>query len=269
MSQRLLLSVSFLLLFLMGCSGGKPIEQTQPMELRVMSYNIHHASPPSTKDSIDIAAIVNAISSQAPDLVALQEVDVNTRRSGTGNQAEMIAEKLGMYAYFGKAIDFNGGEYGTAILSRFPISDPITYLLPKIEGPGSESRVLATAKVQLPSGQSILFGSTHLDHRGDPASRLLQVTEILKIAEKEQLPMIVAGDLNAKPDSKEMKLLGTKFSLSCTDCPNTFPADEPDRSIDHIAFYPKGKMEVRAHRVVEEALASDHRPVFTLLRISE
>lgn len=232
-----------------------------------MTYNIHHANPPSQPDSIDIPAIVKAIASQKPDLVALQEVDVNTLRSGKGNQAQMIAQQLGMFSYFGKALDFNGGEFGTAILSKYPITDTITYLLPDVGGKGNEQRVVTTARVLLPSGESLIFGSTHLDHRGNPESRKLQVQEILEIVEEEKLPWILAGDLNAKPESEEMKLLGTKFGFSCTDCPNTFPAGSPDRIIDYIAFYPKNNMEPETHLVVEEAYASDHRPVFAVLQL--
>ena len=267
MSPRLFVFASSILLIFLSCSGGKLSQQSREKELRVMSYNIHHANPPSQQDSIDIPAIVRAIASQQPDLVALQEVDVNTGRSGKGNQAELIAEKLGMYAYFGKALDFDGGEFGTAILSRFPITETITYLLPDKGGKGNEQRILTTARIQLPSGKTIIFGSTHLDHRGDPESRMLQIKELLNLAEEENLPMIVAGDLNARPDSKEIQLLKTEFNLSCTDCPNTFPAEHPDRSIDYIA-YSKG-FETLSHMVIDEDYASDHRPVMVVLEMKD
>lgn len=263
MSPRHFLFASIFLLSLIGCSGGKTGKQSQVKELRVMSYNIHHANPPSQPDSIDIAAIVKAIASRDPDLVALQEVDVNTERSGQGNQAEMIAEKLGMFAYFGKAIDFGGGEFGTAILSRFPITDTTTYLLPDLGGRGSEQRILTTARVQLPLGKAIVFGSTHLDHRESPESRILQVKELLRLAQGEDLPIIVAGDLNARPGSEEIELLKTEFNLSCTECPNTFPAEDPDRIIDYIVH--TGEFEIVSHTVVEETYASDHRPVMAVL----
>lgn len=263
MYLRLLILLPLVLLTI-SCSSGKH-SKTASQKLRVMSYNIHHANPPLLKDSIDIPAIVRAIASQDPHLVALQEVDANTRRSGQGNQAEMIAEALGMQVYFGKALDFDGGEYGTAILSRFPISETITYLLPGLGGPGAEPRVLTTAKIHLPSGQQLIFGSTHLDHRGDPQSRLLQVREILALAEKDSLPWILAGDLNAKPDSEEMKLLESEFRFTCKECPGTFPGEAPDRVIDYIAV--RGKLEVVSHLVVDEPHASDHRPVFAVLRV--
>ena len=69
--------------------------------LRVLCYNIHHANPPSQPDSIDIGAIATVIRNQQPDLVALQELDVYTTRSGkTLHQAEELGRLTGMNAFF-------------------------------------------------------------------------------------------------------------------------------------------------------------------------
>jgi endonuclease/exonuclease/phosphatase family metal-dependent hydrolase len=113
---------------------------------------------------IDIPAIVKAIHSQHRDLVALQEIDVNTIRSGKEiNEPAAIAEALGMYFYFGKAIDYGNGGYGVAILSRFPLSETRTQWLSQKADPKTERRAIATARVTLPGGQQICFASTHLD----------------------------------------------------------------------------------------------------------
>src|SRR5690606_7643924 len=89
--------------------------------VRVMSYNIHHAAPPSKPGVIDLDAIAAVIHAQQPDLVALQEVDVFTGRSGPFNQAEELGKRTGMSAHFFKAIDHDGGEYGLAILSKLEV----------------------------------------------------------------------------------------------------------------------------------------------------
>jgi endonuclease/exonuclease/phosphatase family metal-dependent hydrolase len=94
-----------------------PITAQRKARLKVLCYNIHHALPPSKKDSIDLDAIARVIIRSKPDLVALQEVDVHTRRSGPFNQAEELGRKTGLTPYFIKAIDYDGGEYGVAILS--------------------------------------------------------------------------------------------------------------------------------------------------------
>ena len=79
--------------------------------IRVLSYNIHHANPPSRADLIDMKAIANVILSERPDLVALQEADVYTSRSGSSlHQAEELGRLTGMKAYFAKAIDYAGGD---------------------------------------------------------------------------------------------------------------------------------------------------------------
>lgn len=55
------------------------------------------------------------------DIVLLQEVDRNTVRSGNVDQVAELTRLTGMHAQFGKSLDYQGGEYGIAILSRWPI----------------------------------------------------------------------------------------------------------------------------------------------------
>jgi hypothetical protein len=63
-----------------GCSQKVAPGSQAGNKLRVMTYNIHHGNPPTKEASgeIDLEAIVAAIRKEAPDLVALQEVDVHT-----------------------------------------------------------------------------------------------------------------------------------------------------------------------------------------------
>lgn len=271
----------FLIAFLFGnCSSSENIdsateepEKEEPVvaaSIKVMSYNIHHANPPSKPDVIDLDAIVRVIEAQDPDLVALQEVDVNTERSGEGNQAEMIAEKLNMYAYFGKALDYEGGEYGNAILSKFPLSEETTHNLPNAPGDNTERRVMAAAKLKIPNGPELLFGSIHLDYKRDSPSRITQLEEIIEISEKEDLPMILAGDFNDSPGSETIDLLKSKFTLSCRNCPPTIPVNEPNRAIDFIAFkHQENKFKAKSHEVVNETYASDHLPVVAVIDVLE
>lgn len=232
-----------------------------------MTYNIHHANPPSKEETgeIDIDAIVNVIRKENPDLVALQEVDVNTERSGKGNQAEVIAEKLGMKAFFGRAIDHQGGYYGVAILFRYPLMETSVTPLPEDAAPASEDRVLATAKVKLPGGMVIRFGSTHLDVVS-PENREQQVKAINAIAAKETTPFIVAGDFNAVHGSGAILELDKHFTRTClNDCVPTIPVDKPDRAIDFIAFSKEAPFRVVSQKVIPERYASDHLPVVATL----
>jgi endonuclease/exonuclease/phosphatase family metal-dependent hydrolase len=235
----------------------------------VLTYNIHHANPPSKPDLIDIDAIAGVIKKQNPDVVALQEVDVHTRRSGINlNEAEEIARLTGMKAYFARAIDYDSGEYGVAILSKLPVRDFANTSLPTDDITKGEHRTLATAKVDLPNGKQFVFACTHLDAQHTDVNRQLQIKKILEVLQQESLPVVIAGDLNATPNSDVIKQLDSYFKRSCVgDCPFTIPETNPNKTIDYIAFAPAAAFRVVSHLVVDESYASDHRPVKAVLQL--
>ncbi len=238
-------------------------------EIRVMSYNIHHGNPPARQGVIDLEAIAQVITKEQPDLVALQEVDVRTGRSGPYHQAEVLSKKTGLYAYFAKAIDYDGGAYGLAILSRFPIQQPHTYPLPSHPGTGGEPRVLATVQVELPNGSPLLFACTHLDAQQRPESRHTQIREINRILQEAPHPVILAGDLNDTIGSETIRVLDEHFQRSCEDCAPTIPADRPVKAIDFIAFKPQDHFTVLQHQTIPEKDASDHCPVLSVFRLKQ
>lgn len=231
--------------------------------LRVMTYNIHHANPPSKAEdsTIDLKAIATVINNAKPDLVALQEIDVNNTRSGIDvNEAEVLAKLTGMYFHFTGAFAYRGGEYGDAVLSRFPIKDTFNYHLPIVEGTKEEVRTLCLIKVQLPNNKEIYFGSTHLGLSEE--TRILQAKEIVKIVKTLSLPLIVGGDFNALPDSKPIQILDKVLNRSCiTNCGFTISAQNPRHKIDYIMYRPKDIFHVSNYNIIHETYASDHFPV--------
>lgn len=241
-------------------------------EIRVLSYNIHHANPPSKTGLIDIQAIADVLREQQPDIIGLQEVDVNTGRSGKSlNQAAELARLTGMNFYFARAIDYDGGHYGISILSRYPITDARTYELPSAAGTNGEPRVLATAQINLPGGQKLLFANTHLDAQRNDTNRLLQINAITEILKTEDLPVVITGDFNAEPGSAVMNISDRHFQRTCIgdDCGFTIPVINPRKTIDFIAFAPKNKFSVLKHQVITGATyASDHLPVFSVLKLN-
>jgi len=266
--KRLYFAFTLLIMCSCGVSREQATTSQKPTsnELKIMSYNIHIGNPPSKPGIIDMEAIIKAIKSENPDLIALQEVDVNTARSGKINQADIIARKLGMNFFFAKAIDHDGGDYGVALLSKFPISETKIHRLTTVAGSGGEPRVIATARILLKNGKYIRFGATHLDHLRNPVNREVQIEEINKIGIEEKLPFIIAGDLNAVTESAEIQKLDQVFMRTCSKCEPTFPVGTPNRTIDFIAFKKTDKFSVISHRVVQEHYASDHLPVVALLR---
>jgi len=265
------------MLFNLGCSK-KTVQSTTPVtpgppvsydgNLRVLTYNIHHANPPSTTTTIDINAIANAIKQQNPDLVALQEIDVNTTRSGsTLNEAAELGRLTGMKYYFAKAIDYGGGEYGVAILSKYAMESTKNTPLPTAAGTNGEPRTLATAVITLPDGKKILFAATHLDAQSADTNRILQVNRIVEILQQEQLPVIVGGDFNAVPGTRVINALDAAFTRTCvTNCGFTIPVTNPNKTIDFIAYKPSNKFKVVEHKVIDEKYASDHLPVLAVLQ---
>lgn len=244
--------------------------QTVPVTaISVLSYNIHHANPPSRPGIIDLEAIANVIRQQQPDLVALQEVDVFTSRSGASiNQASALGRLTGMYYYFAKAIDYGGGDYGVAILSKYPIENPQHYPLPTVEGTGGEHRILATVSIKLPDNKKVLFSCTHLDAQSSDTNRVEQIKSIKQILQKQEGPVIIAGDFNAIPGSRIIQLMDNFLQRACiTQCDFTVPEIKPTKEIDFIAYSPFAAFDVVEYKVINETYASDHRPVKTIVRL--
>jgi endonuclease/exonuclease/phosphatase family metal-dependent hydrolase len=238
-----------------------PAHKTTRQELRILSYNIHHANPPAKPALIDIDAIARVINDAKPDIVALQEVDKNTTRSGNIDEAKLIAEKTGMRYRFYKAIDHSGGDYGLAILSRFELKEPkLVHLPQEIK---AENRILAYATLNV-DAQQFIIANTHLDATRSQENRVVQMKEILKTFEQEKLPVILCGDLNSVAGSEPINLLDSLFKRTClSDCAGTVPQDKPFRTIDFIAVR-NNTWPLLSYEVIAETYASDHRPVLAV-----
>jgi endonuclease/exonuclease/phosphatase family metal-dependent hydrolase len=237
------------LLLLASASGG---------ELRILSWNLHHGVGEDHK--LDLERIAALIREQKPDLVALQEVDNKCRRSKTVDQAAELARLTGLHFAFGKAMDHDGGEYGQAILSRFPIGDTQVHQLP---GDG-EPRIAFEAEVKV-EGKPLRMITVHLDHQQD-ARRLKQAETLAKALENRHEPMILAGDFNDVADSKSLAAFGAPWhALSKKEPKPTCPAANPGSEIDHILL--RGLEPKEAAVVLPERVASDHRPVLAIVKL--
>lgn len=253
---------AFVFIILSGCSIKRSTNSTKT--LKVLAYNIHHANPPSKEGFIDLPAIAKVINESGAELVALQEVDVNTIRSGKGiNQAAELARLTGMNYFFVKGIDYQGGDYGVGILSKFPILETDSLRLPMKEGAGGEPRVLAMVTVEPAKGKRVAFASTHLDLK--PENRLLQAQAIIGKLGKLSMPVVLAGDFNAVPGSDVINNFDEYFKRSSIENGFTIPVVVPTREIDFVMYRPETTFKVIKHQVIEEKYASDHRPVYVEL----
>jgi endonuclease/exonuclease/phosphatase family metal-dependent hydrolase len=234
----------------------------KPVTLRVLCYNIHHGE--GTDGKVDLPRLAKVIAAAKPDLVALQEVDNKTRRTGGVDQTAELARLTGLTGKFGKAIDYEGGEYGQAVLSRFPIDDLKVHLLPGT--PDRERRIAAQARVTV-GGREVSFVTTHLHHQ-NAAFREQQAAELNALFGGADRPVILAGDLNANPDSKPLEILAGKWA-NATAGPAlfTFPAGKPAKQIDYVLYRPADRFKTVEAKVIEEPVASDHRPVLAVLEL--
>lgn len=229
--------------------------------LRIMSYNIRNGLGMDKQRSLERVAKV--ISDFNPDLLALQEIDRNCTRSGGVDIAAKLGELLGMQHRFGKFMDFQGGEYGMAVLSRLPIVDTVRHQLPD----GAEPRCALEVRVELDGlPEPLSFFSIHNDWTSADF-RLAQVKALLKAVGGKENPLILAGDFNGDRDDPSMRLLadsGLRI-LKKKGAAKTWPAGKPRIEIDFIMLKNIPGAEVE-HWVVDERLASDHRPLAAELR---
>ena len=241
-----------ILVLLLGITLAAVGQNQQETSVQIMTYNVRHCAGMDMVLDYDRTAAV--ISMQQPDVVALQELDSMTGRSGQRYQLGELAIRTGYHPVFGSAIDYDGGKYGVGILTReHPLSTK------RIPLPGEEPRVLLVVEMK-----DYVLACTHLDLEEE--QRLASVPLIVDEAQRWQKPFILAGDLNDAPDSELLQEMTKYFTILSGDQP-TFPADEPTECIDYVASFKAWPAVTLEHNVIEEPAASDHRPLVVRLRL--
>ena len=244
--------------------------------LRVVTYNIYGGRGRMTDD--DLAALTKVLSTLKPDLVALQEVDRNTARSRKKDVSLILGKSLGMHSMFGAAMPLSGGEYGDAILSRWPMTPAEHIALPS--SPDREKRNLIAARIEIPEirGGPIWFGSTHFDHIEGDTDRLPQAKAVVEVIHQAGMPGVVAGDFNCEPDSEPFRIMSAALLDTRKDHPRpTYSSDKPQINIDGVLATPRSAWKVIETRTGAQILpddpawaallkrASDHLPVLVVL----
>ena len=226
--------------------------------LRVATYNVRHCQ--GMDGRIDVERIAGVLRGLDCHLVALQEIDVRTRRCGGTDQAAELAARTGMTVGFSPSMAYDGGFYGNAILSNLPVRAWHMLALP-----GSEPRSLLAADVVW-RNHLVRFISTHLDL--DEHQRLASMKPLRSfLTAGGAKATILAGDFNAGPEATVLRQCRNLLPDSAPrSLEFTYPAPEPDIRIDHLLFGPQGTWEILRETVVAEKIASDHRPVVAEVR---
>lgn len=207
--------------------------------LRVLTFNIHGGFGHG-RYSLD--TIAEEIADLAPDVVLLQEVDRHRRRSGGRDQPALLAERLGLQVAFGAnrirpayARASTRQEYGTVILSRYPILASRNVHLPNATGHERRGLLRATLDVR---GRTVDVYTTHLAH-DSALLRVAQARAIRDLLRDRDRPAVLGGDLNAEPDSPVLEILTSErladsWRTERDGEGNTAPTFSPRHRIDYV-----------------------------------
>ncbi len=251
----------------LSAPGALAVAASSPVQgegdLRVMTFNIQSAIHGLDK-------VAEVIRSASPDIVALQEVDVGSRRANGLDQPAELARRTGLryYAHF-RTTSLYGGDYGVALLSRYPLESVEQHALP-VET-GTEPRTVARVAMKV-HGQDVSVYVTHLTRRPfNGGIRVRQSAAIMKLMDADPRPKLLMGDMNDTPDAGSLRLfkreLSDVFALRGEGPSDTYPLPViPNLRIDYVLasnrFMPRSSKVLRVK-------ASDHYPVVADLTLLE
>lgn len=262
-------SVTAAACLLAGCATARTAAEPRAEGVtRVLVYNIHAGKDAAGENSL--VGVAELVRRTGADLVLLQEVDRDTRRSGRVDQPAVLAERTGYHVAFGSALDYDDGKYGVAVLSRWPIvADTLIHLpvtpVQTRAGGSHEPRGVLRVVVDAPAGRLVML-NTHLDPSGDDRWRRQEADSVVSLAAQarrgERL-VIVGGDFNSTPESdvqKQVRAGGLRDAWdACASGDGfTYPVEAPVKRIDYL--YLTGDVRCVAARVIETRV-SDHRPL--------
>ncbi len=243
--------------------------------LRMLTYNVHGCVGLDGKNSPD--RIARVIARQGADVVALQEIDVGRNRSGNIDQAERIAQKLGMIFHFHSSLSLAEGKYGNAILSRYPLKVIRMDALPRLKARRLfEPRGALWVEIDV-SGIKVNVITSHLSLW--PAERLLQAEALLGSdwsgSPLCQGPVVLCGDFNANPGSMVCKRMGcslrdAQLILESHKPKSTWLASHPFSRIDHFFVSPDIEVtNIEVPTTELDRIASDHLPLIIDLKFEK
>lgn len=232
-----------------------------------MTYNIHVGIGMDKK--LDLQRIAGVINAQHPDLVGLQEVDRGVARTQRIDEIVELAKLTRMNYDYAFNLRYQGGQYGVAILSRFPIIAMDHRLYQNTRE--AERRGFIRGEV-IANGHTVHFVTTHLDYQYEDG-RLFEAQQLLAAIKDVKGPLIVVGDFNDIPSGRAYQLMRYDFGDAWTESRGTdpgfsYPADKPAKRIDYIFFRSTDRVRTKRAWLVETQ-ASDHLPVVADLEVGD
>ena len=239
-----------------------------PPQVTVATYNIHHAA--GLDGRLDLERIATEIERGGAEIVGLQEVDRHwSERSEFVDQAQWLADRLGMQVAYGANLDLDPPaaerprrQYGTAILSAHPIVYSRNTRLPRPEN--GEQRGVLEAAIDV-DGVRLRVANTHLQHTS-AVERRAQTERIVELLRPARHPIVLVGDLNARPDALELTPLAARFvdawPRGGAGDGFSYPSSGPNARIDYVLT--TADVDVASARTLPSP-ASDHLQVLAEL----
>src|SRR5437763_4401171 len=264
-------SLATALLLTLWISGPDPRSETvahfasSRHQIRVMTYNIHVGVGMDKK--LDLPRIAAVINDQHADLVGLQEVDRGVERTQRIDEIAELAKLTHMDYAFAFNLKYQGGQYGVAILSRYPIKSFDHRLYQNTRE--AERRGFIRAEVNV-DGRTVNFVTTHLDYQYEDG-RVFEAEQLLAALKDVKGPLILVGDFNDVPAGGAYKLVSEQFGDAWSanradDQGFSYPADKPAKRIDYIFI--RRTDSIKTARVwTVNTPASDHVPVVAELEV--
>lgn len=215
-----------------------------------------------------VERVADVICGYRADVVCLQEVHRWLPLSRMQDQPRLLSRVLGMRCYYLPSYHVGPGSFGNAILTNLPVREHRRRPLPNHGERKSpvfllERRALISAEVETEAG-TILVMTTHFSlNRFD---RLKSVERIRELVVEIDSPVVLCGDLNARPQSEEMRFLAEKCGLvdaGRAENTPTYPAGNPDARIDYVWHSPA---LICVELAAGDSQASDHLPVMAAFR---
>lgn len=234
-------------------------------KITIASYNVQCLSYGTQLEQIS-----KEIMEVNPDIIGIQELDYNTTRTNNTNQLEQLALATGYkYFCFSKTIDYEGGEYGHGIMSKYPL---LNFKTTPFAIQDSENRCFSRAEIEI-NGKKIVFYNTHLEFGGNIQSN--QIKEIFTLSQQDDYA-IITGDMNCIPVTykdcfNQDKMLslngGNEFKDYFSTCPEGQKSFEAiDNIIVSKSFDCYYDENTKSNLIINKTENSDHNMIYTYLK---
>lgn len=225
--------------------------------LRLMTYNIHRGI--GTNGKLNLAATADVIGKAKSDIVALQEVERFSPRTGFKDEIRYLSSKLDMNYAYGKSLNILMGEYGNGLLSKYPIEESKTIKLPSMK----EQRTALRAVINI-EGHRLAVYNVHLGL--NESERQEQINYITHLLDSEKLDYVLMGDMNSGVD--KLSSITEIMKDSALESPmygqSTIEENDLQARIDYI-FLSQSMKSTEYNVMITNA--SDHYPVVSAVKV--